>query len=71
MTVDKLVAAIVATVVVAFVTAAAAAPACSDLLTGPNGQTLRRCTAANGESYCEVCKDGKCTRTSCARPAVQ
>jgi hypothetical protein len=71
MTSRKLVVAAMAALVLAFAGAASAAPACSDLITLPDGQTLRRCTAANGESYCEACKGGKCTRTSCARPAVQ
>ena len=34
------------------------------------GETLRRCTAANGESYCERCRNGQCTRTSCSQQPV-
>jgi len=50
--------------------AAYAASDCSDLISLPGQGTLRRCTAADGTSYCVLCKDGKCTRTSCARPGV-
>jgi hypothetical protein len=69
MTNHNLIVAAIAAGVLAITTAVLAAPACSNLMSGPNG-TLRRCIAATGESYCELCKDGRCVRTSCARPAI-
>jgi hypothetical protein len=57
---------------IAFATEAWATPDCRVLVTlnHATGETLRRCTAANGESYCERCRSGQCTRTSCAQQAV-